>query len=58
MTFQVPIVIGRKSDLDKLNNLSDFASLAQDFVKDHKKNENFIESYSLYSLVGDMMHPN
>lgn len=58
MTFQVPIVIGRKSDLDKLNNLSDFASLAQDFVKDHKKNENFIESYSLYSLVGDMMYTN
>ena len=58
MTFQVPIVIGRKSDLEKLNNLSDFASLAQDFVKDHKKNENFIESYSLYSMVGDMMYTN
>ena len=48
-------MIGRKSDLDKLNSLSDFATLAQDFVKDHKKNENFIESYSLYSMVGDMM---
>ena len=58
MIFKVPIVIGRKSDLDKLNNLSDFASLAQDFVKDHKKNENFIESYSLYSMVGDMMYTN
>lgn len=58
MTFKVPIVIGRKSDLDKLNSLSDFATLAQDFVKDHKKNENFIESYSLYSMVGDMMYSN
>ena len=58
MTFKVPIVIGRKSDLDKLNSLSDFATLAQDFVKDHKKNENFIESYSLYSMVGDMMYTN
>lgn len=58
MTFKVPIVIGCKSDLDKLNSLSDFATLAQDFVKDHKKNENFIESYSLYSMVGDMMYSN
>ena len=58
MTFKVPIVIGRKSDLDKLNSLSDFAALAQDFEKDHKKGENFVHSYSLLSLIGDMMSVN
>ena len=58
LTFTVPIVIGYKDDLDKLNSLSDFASLAQDFEKDHKKGETFIDSYSLLSLIGDMMSVN
>lgn len=58
MTFKVPIVIGKKSDLDKINSLADFASLAQDFAKNHEKNESFIETYGLYSLVGDMMYTN
>lgn len=58
MTFTVPIVIGYKDDLDKLNSLSDFVTLAQDFEKDHKKNENFVDSYSLLSLIGDMMSVN
>ena len=58
LTFTVPIVIGYKDDLDKLNSLSDFAALAQDFEKDHKKGENFVYSYSLLSLIGDMMSVN
>ncbi len=58
LTFTVPIVIGYKDDLDKLNSLSDFAALAQDFEKDHKKGENFVDSYSLLSLIGDMMSVN
>ncbi len=58
MTFTVPIVIGYKDDLDKLNSLADFATLANDFEKDHKKNEYFVESYGLFSLIGDMMSVN
>lgn len=58
LVFKVPIVIGYKNDLDQLNSLSDFATLAQNFAKDHKKDQKFIDYYEAFSLIGDMMYTN
>lgn len=58
LTFSMPIVIGYKDDLDQLNSLSDFVTLAEKTAEDGKKGQKFIETYGMLSLIGDMMSVN
>lgn len=57
--FKMPVVVGKKATLDQINSLADFAKAAADFAsKEHSKGAVFMESYSLISMIGDMMPVN
>lgn len=57
MNFTVPVVIGTKDTLDKLNSLSDAADLAEQYASGDKKGA-FTNTWSVISLIGDFMPTN
>ncbi|MGN0203183.1 MAG: ABC transporter substrate-binding protein [Coprococcus sp.] len=57
--FRVPVLIGKKSMLDQINSLSDFAAMAEQYVSEAKEGDAaLVESWSALSLLGDMMPVN
>ena len=55
--FKMPVIIGKKDMLDRINSLSDLADLAQQYAQEEHKSP-LVESWSAISILGDMMPVN